>query len=705
MISLINSLFKKHTKSLNFLNQNKYNKFKFTSKKDQEMLITGELSNKVKRSKPTAQLYKKRKEEYKNIVKDKLPNDIYEFIDTSIKFNDKEDFQFDDELIKYFKFIHLCNIFQSIELTLSRNEKISFLSKFFSMIVNRDYQNYDFLLKIVRLILPELGLSNKSQKNKEKSIHFIYKFENIIEGYIKSEFEMTNEDIKNEILNNNDLTNIILTKFTPSSSCSHVNLSIDDIISIKDKMINTIGTGSVNDKVELLKTIYNKCKSKVEAYYITKIFLCRLNLGIAEKGVISAIENIVPEYERTAVEYYSECLLYLKNNLFQYNYSKYLLSNNFEPGNIFDVCLSKPEYIETLLYCLKKKKETSFLSEIKYDGERTQIHYNKEKDLLLFISRNHENQDGIYSEIISRIKKSLYMNKTIKSFILDGEIVIYDLNTKSYGCFQELRKKETVNLKHIQFKIVLFDILYFNGNRLYDNNLEIRKEILNEHFNVFNDFSIEKGRELLVNDKNTLSLLEEEYNKARLIGCEGLIIKILGKNSKYDFSKQSWYKIKAMSLNSVDTLDLVPLGATYGLGHKRHLFSSFLVGVYNPKTNLYNLICTVGTGFKDEELEEITNRLSSKIKITTDKEYFEFSKAKCSVYFEPSEVWEIGFDSFMKSPKYSVLKDKINESRNGGESGVTLRFPRFVRLRDDKKPNQASTDNNVWELYKIMNAK
>jgi len=86
----------------------------------------------------------------------------------------------------------------------------------------------------------------------------------------------------------------------------------------------------------------------------------------------------------------------------------------------------------------------------------------------------------------------------------------------------------------------------------------------------------------------------------------------------------------------------------------------------------------VATGFTDEDLEELTELLKPEI------EYQEGKK----VVFTPKYVFEVGYQEIQKSPKY--------------ESGYALRFPRFVRLRDDKNVEEADTIERVAKLYEMQ---
>lgn len=124
------------------------------------------------------------------------------------------------------------------------------------------------------------------------------------------------------------------------------------------------------------------------------------------------------------------------------------------------------------------------LAEYKYDGERTQIHFDGQKVNLF--SRNFELQNLKYFELHKQLENYfLKVNKKIESCILDGEI-LYHNNDGSLLSFQEIEKK-TTNRTDVYDKypaVYLFDIMYFNGKTLIDQDIETRKGYLDYYFKV-----------------------------------------------------------------------------------------------------------------------------------------------------------------------------------------------------------------------------
>lgn len=149
-----------------------------------------------------------------------------------------------------------------------------------------------------------------------------------------------------------------------------------------------------------------------------------------------------------------------------------------------------------------------------------------------------------------------------------------------------------------------------------------------------------------------------------------------------------------------DSLDLVVLGAYYGKGKRTSVYGAFLLACYNPTTESYETICNIGTGFSEAVLEELHGQLKD-IVIDRPKPFYSHSSGnqhQPDVWFEPRFVWEVKTADLTLSPRYKAgCKEGISGS--GGEKGISLRFPRFIKIRDDKKPDEATSSRQVAEMY------
>jgi DNA ligase-1 len=125
-----------------------------------------------------------------------------------------------------------------------------------------------------------------------------------------------------------------------------------------------------------------------------------------------------------------------------------------------------------------------------------------------------------------------------------------------------------------------------------------------------------------------------------------------------------------------------------------------LLACYNSTTETYETICNIGTGFSEAILEEFHKQLSE-IVIERPKPFYSHASSnqhQPDVWFEPKYVWEVKTADLTLSPRYKAgCKEGIE---GGGEKGISLRFPRFIRIRDDKKPDLATTSRQVAEMYR-----
>ncbi|RLG82219.1 MAG: ATP-dependent DNA ligase, partial [Thermoprotei archaeon] len=142
----------------------------------------------------------------------------------------------------------------------------------------------------------------------------------------------------------------------------------------------------------------------------------------------------------------------------------------------------------------------------------------------------------------------------------------------------------------------------------------------------------------------------------------------------------------------MDTVDLVVVGAFYGRGRRAGTYGALLMAAYDPETDTFKTVCKVGSGFSDEELAALPKklepyRLSAKHpKVDSDM--------KADVWFEPALVAEVLGAELTLSPLHTCCKGWAKPG-----VGISIRFPRFIRWRDDKGPRDATTTKELYEMY------
>jgi DNA ligase-1 len=173
------------------------------------------------------------------------------------------------------------------------------------------------------------------------------------------------------------------------------------------------------------------------------------------------------------------------------------------------------------------------------------------------------------------------------------------------------------------------------------------------------------------------------------------MLKVLDAPYRAGARGSNWLKLKREYRNELgDSLDLVVIGAFFGKGRRTGRYGTLLLATYNQEKDTFESICKVGTGFTDESLDQFYQNLSSRV--TLKKNPRIESGMEPDVWFEPELVIEIVASEITLSPVHTCAKDTIRKG-----SGLALRFPKFTgKIRDEKAPEDASTDQEVVTLYR-----
>ncbi|CCW61508.1 unnamed protein product [Phytomonas sp. EM1] len=344
---------------------------------------------------------------------------------------------------------------------------------------------------------------------------------------------------------------------------------------------------------------------------------------------------------------------------------------------------------------LDRLQGKSFTTEYKYDGERAQIHYQREKGYQIF-SRNSENHTGKYPDVISMLP-SAFDAARVESFIIDSEVVAVSPETGALQAFQVLQHRGRKNILEKDVKIpvcvFVFDILYFNGESQLHKSLQERRALLWQNF-----IPIERRMSFATYlDSDNVEDMQKFLEKSIADGCEGLMIKTLLDDATYIPAKRShsWLKLKKDYMDGVtDTLDLVPIAAYYGKGKRTGVYGGFLLACYDSESDEYQSICKIGTGFQESELEGLTQSLQSSV-VMEKPGYYRANGADVDVWLRELQVWEVKAADLSISPAHFAAIGLIDPDR-----GVALRFPRFLRVREDKKPTDCTSAQQVADMYR-----
>lgn len=392
---------------------------------------------------------------------------------------------------------------------------------------------------------------------------------------------------------------------------------------------------------------------------------------------------------------------------------------------------------------LTKLQGRDFSCEYKYDGQRAQVHCDDKGKVSIF-SRHLEVMTDKYPDLVALVPR--IRGEGVGSFILEGEVVAVDRESGELKAFQTLtnRARKDVAIGSIKVDVCLFafDLMYLNGEELLDRPFRERRELLRSLFvEIPNHFTWVKNIDACSADSETVL---EFFKSATDIKCEGIMVKVLdnlpnpaleppsegnddleetkpppqppppkstkkpkpnpkaptkasdkGKGTRrkallstYEPDKRldSWLKVKKDYNTSADTLDLIPIAAWHGQGRKSKWWSPILLAVRNPDTGGLEAVTKCISGFTDKFYAANKEKYGEGGANVIARPGYVGYAGHPDVWFEPQEVWEMAFADVTMSPTYTAAKGLVSEER-----GLSLRFPRFLRVRLDKGVEEAST--------------
>lgn len=595
----------------------------------------------------------------------------------------------------------LTDTFEKVEATTKRLEINSILTAFFIDVLNTNPKD---LPLITYLFINRLG---PDYEGLELGLG-----ESII---IKALAEATGRNIgqvKNHYHKAGDLGTVAMDlRKTQGIMFMPKPLNVTGVFNSLTEIAKSTGQASQNKKIDIIKRLLTASKG-TEAKFIVRSLEGKLRIGVAEKSILTSLAQafVAWEGQQKGVKPTSDevskveemlrdvhCQLpnyeIIINAVIDHGLANLQENCKLEPGVPLKPMLAKPT--KSITEVLDRFSGERFTCEYKYDGERAQVHRTPDGKYNVY-SRNSEDMSQRYPDIVSIAPR--FANESVSSFVIDCEAVAWDREQGKILPFQVLstRKRKDVEEDKITVRICLFvfDILYINGQSLLQKSLQERRDILRQNFqSVEGEFAYAKSM-----DTDNVEEIQAFLDQSVKDGCEGLMVKVLdGAESGYEPSKRSrnWLKLKKDYLEGVgDTLDLVVLGAYYGRGKRTNWYGGFLLGSYNADSEEYETVCKIGTGFSEADLEKFHDQLKDTV-VKDKKSYISHSDAsnqQPDVWFEPKYVWEVLTADLSLSPVYKAGMQEMGK-------GISLRFPRFMRVREDKGPEQATTSEQIVEFY------
>ncbi|MEM0457497.1 MAG: ATP-dependent DNA ligase [Sulfolobales archaeon] len=576
----------------------------------------------------------------------------------------------------------LAEHFEKLETTSSRMTLTSILS---SMLKKSDPEDIDKVIYFIQGELwpswygePEIGISEKLLVKvislavgvPEREVENLYKR--------LGEYGKVVETLKSRKTSNTALTSFISEKR---------KLTVSEVHSTLTKIARMTGEGSRDLKIRVLTGLLQQASPK-ESKYIVRFVEGRLRLGVGDATIIEALATAFGGGE--ASKPIIERAYNVRADLGEI--ARILIEKGLEALKNLTPTIGIPirpmlaERLDNARDILEKTGGRC-VAEFKYDGERAQIH--KKKDSVIIFSRRLENITHQYPDVVEMSRRFIKAEEAI----VEGEIIAIDPDTGEHRPFQELmhrKRKHDISkaLEEYPVAVRLFDILYIDGVSLLEKPLIERRKILLDHIEQSSIFSIAEYIETSDPEE-----LERFFLKALEDGNEGIVAKNI--NGIYQAGARGWLWIKYKrdyKSEMIDTVDLVLVGGFYGRGKRGGKIGTVLLAAYDPEKDVFRTVCKVGTGFTDQDLIEVNKRIEAS-RIPSKHPRVE-SDIEPDVWTTPRYVMEVIGAELTLSPLHRCCYNSVKPG-----VGISIRFPRFVRWRDDKNPEDATTEKELLEMY------
>jgi DNA ligase 1 len=307
------------------------------------------------------------------------------------------------------------------------------------------------------------------------------------------------------------------------------------------------------------------------------------------------------------------------------------------------------------------ERPSDWIVEDKYDGIRAQAHFSSGKVLLY--TRGMAEVTAAFPELESALKGLQ------GSALLDGEIAAWkDGRALHFNLLQQRLARKAVPLflpLEVPVVLIAYDILYRDGELLFDRPMEERRAILESTL-------AGHGHPLLLSAHYSVASAEgiaELFRQARERGNEGLVLKRRG--SGYESGRRSgdWLKWK----RPYGTLDVVVTAVEQGHGKRATVLSDYTFAVRSGEQFLN--VGKAYSGLTDQEIRKLTGIFRASA----------IARYGPVLAVRPEVVLEVAFDGVQKSSRH--------------KSGYALRFPRILRWRHDKQPTEIDDLERLRELY------
>ena len=550
------------------------------------------------------------------------------------------------------KYQELVDVYSALEATTKRLEKTDIIAEYLKKL------DADTIGKVGLLLLggvfpawssEEIGIGAK-----------------LVERAVAEAVGTTQAKVEDAVRDEGDIGLACIDLYSKKSQMTFFSqpLTINFVFDSLQKLSKISGSRSTNRKISIILELLSQA-SATEAKYLTRTITEELRIGVGDGIVRDAIaqafdidKKIVERAQMLTNDFSVVATTALVEG------AEGLTKLNLTPGTPVKPMLAQlsPPVAEII------PEMGTAICETKYDGIRLQVHRNG--DEIRIFTRRLENITHALPEIVELFDEHLPHD----DYIVEGEVIATrDGKPLPFqNILHRVRRKYNVEeaMENVPLKLYLFDVLYYK-EPMIDEPLMTRRQTLESIV----DTSVDAMNlsTMIVGTPENIDEIEELFNSSIAAHHEGIMIKDASEPYIPGIRGKKMLKYKA----EPETLDMIIVGGTYGIGKRGDFVGSYLVAL-RDENDEFKTVAYAATGLDDATLEYLTGKMKE-IEITT--------KGR-EIVVEPKIVLEIAFSEIVESPEY--------------ETGYSLRFPVVKNIRKDKGPMDVDTVERLLSMYEAQ---
>ncbi len=435
--------------------------------------------------------------------------------------------------------------------------------------------------------------------------------------------------------------------------------TLKDLVELYQRLEVT-GSGSITRKKQWIASFLDRL-SAVETKYFVRLLLGWLNIGFQTTLVLRAIAEAANVPEEA-----------LRKTILKYPEAGEVARVAFTEGaeGLAKIQIRPLIPVLPMLAMVAASLEGALqdfggtvAAEYKYDGIRLQVH--QDGDRVEIFSRRLNRLTDQFPDVVAGWRECTQGNRCL----VEGEIVgMVDGKITPFQVFMRRIRTHKIEATVQQVPVVLFlfDVL-FAGDQDITHLPYLERYTMLENLFVPSE-RIRLATRIVSSDAKEL---QEFFEQAVAAQCEGIMLKDLRADYMPGTRGTRILKYK----KTLETLDLVLVGAEYGEGRKSAIFSRFFFAAWDDARTKLTTLGKVSTGLTDEDTQILNDRLASLIVEENGRQ----------VTINPQLVCEILADEILESPRFV--------------SGYALRFARIVRIREDLGIEDVDDIKRVKDLF------